>query len=232
MSPRPRLSVVVPVFDEEQNLALLQGEIVSALEPTGEAFEVVYVDDRSRDGSFAVLRALQRADPRIRIVRFRARAGQTAALAAGFDHARGDLVVTLDADLQNDPADIPRLLAELERGADVVAGWRRDRHDGFLLRRLPSRLANRLVAWVTGVAIHDTGCTLKVFRREVVLRLPIYAEQHRFLPAMSRNTGARVLELEVNHRARKYGKSKYGINRTLKVLLDLEIGRASCRERV
>jgi glycosyltransferase involved in cell wall biosynthesis len=221
MTPKVEISVVVPVFDEEPNLPILHAEIAAALGGLGRAWEVIYVDDRSEDGSLDVLVDLWRRDEHVRVVRFRARSGQTAALAAGFDQARGATVVTLDGDLQNDPADIPRLVEELERGFDVVAGWRARRRDGFVLRRLPSIAANRLIAWVTGVGIHDTGCTLKVFRRELVERLPIYAEQHRFLPAMSAGSGARVSELVVNHRPRRYGRSKYGISRAARVLLDL-----------
>ncbi|MDZ4772685.1 MAG: glycosyltransferase family 2 protein [Planctomycetota bacterium] len=216
-----RISVVVPVFDEEANLPILHEEIVAALDPLGVAWEVLYVDDRSLDQSLVVMLELWKKDGRVRVVKFRARSGQTAAMAAGFDHARGEIVVTLDGDLQNDPADIPKLVAELERGFDVVAGWRKSRQDGFVLRKLPSKIANRLIAWVTGVQIHDTGCTLKAFRREVVKNLPIYAEQHRFLPAMSAGGGARVSEMVVNHRPRRFGRSKYGIGRATRVLLDL-----------
>lgn len=215
------ISVVVPVFEEEDNLRPLHAEIARALDELREPAEVLYVDDGSRDRSLAVLLEIRRADPRVRVVQFARNAGQTAAMAAGFDHARGDVVITLDADMQNDPADIPRLVAELRRGYDVVAGWRKERHDGFVLRRLPSILANRLIALVTGVAIHDTGCTLKAFRREVVEGLLIYAEQHRFLPALAAGSGARVTELVVNHRPRRFGRSKYGIGRATRVLLDL-----------
>jgi glycosyltransferase involved in cell wall biosynthesis len=221
MNPAVRISVVVPVFDEEPNLRILHAEIAQTLGGMGVPWEVIYVDDRSRDGSLAVMLELWRADPHVRVIRFRARSGQTAALAAGFDQARGDVVVTLDGDLQNDPADIPRLVAELEKGHDIVAGWRKARQDGFVLRRLPSRIANRMIALVTGVEIHDTGCTLKAFRRELVTNLPIYAEQHRFLPAMSAGGGARVCEVVVNHRPRRFGRSKYGIGRATRVLLDL-----------
>jgi glycosyltransferase involved in cell wall biosynthesis len=186
----------------------------------------------SRGGVFAsvagVARAMsvrRRAAPArgtvVRVIRVRRNSGQTAALAAGFDHARGEIVATLDADLQNDPADIARMVAELERGCDIVAGWRKSRQDGFVLRRLPSLLANRLIAFVTGVRIHDTGCTLKVMRRELVKNLPIYAEQHRFLPAMSAGSGARVREVVVNHRPRRFGRSKYGLGRAQRVLFDL-----------
>lgn len=216
-----RISVVVPVFDEQENLPLLHAEIARTLEALGVEWEVLYVDDRSRDGSLGVMLELWNQDRHVRVVRFRARSGQTAAMAAGFDHARGEIVVTLDGDLQNDPADIPRLVSELERGFDIVAGWRKARQDGFVLRKLPSRIANRLIGLVTGVAIHDTGCTLKAFRRELVRNLPIYAEQHRFLPAMSAGSGARVSEIVVNHRPRRFGRSKYGIGRATRVLLDL-----------
>ena len=157
----------------------------------------------------------------VRVVAFRANAGQTPAMAAGFEHARGEVVITLDADLQNDPADIPRLVAELERGFDIVAGWRKDRQDGLWLRKVPSRLANRAIGWFTGTKVRDTGCTLKAFRREVVQNMPIYADQHRFLPVLAASTGARLSELAVNHRARVYGASKYGLGRTTRVLIDL-----------
>lgn len=221
MSVPPVISIVVPVYEEEDNLRPLHAEIARALDLMGEPAEVVYVDDGSRDASLAVLLELRRADRRIRVVQFARNAGQTAAMAAGFDHARGEIVITLDADMQNDPADIPRLVSELRSGYDVVAGWRKERHDGLVLRRLPSLIANRLIAIVTGVAIHDTGCTLKAFRREVVRNMLIYAEQHRFLPAMAAGNGARVAELVVNHRPRRFGKSKYGIGRATRVLLDL-----------
>jgi glycosyltransferase involved in cell wall biosynthesis len=221
MTTPVQISVVVPVFDEEPSLTPLHAQIAAALNGMRVAWEVIYVDDRSSDGSLRVMRELKKHDPHVRIVQFRARSGQTAALAAGFEHTRGAVVVTLDGDLQNDPADIPRLVEELRRGYDIVAGWRKTRNDGFVLRRLPSRIANRLIAWVTGVKIHDTGCTLKAFRRELVERLPIYAEQHRFLPAMSKRSGARVTEIVVNHRPRQFGRSKYGLGRATRVLLDL-----------
>jgi glycosyltransferase involved in cell wall biosynthesis len=211
MPSGPEISVVVPVYDEEDNLPILHQELATALSGSGRSWECVYVDDGSRDRSLAVLLRLRAQDPRrIRVVQFARNAGQTAALAAGFDHARGEIVITLDADLQNDPADIPALVAKLDEGYDIVAGWRKQRHDGFVLRKLPSRIANRLIAWTTGVGIHDTGCTLKAFRTDLVRNLPIYAEQHRFLPAMSAGSGARVAELVVNHRPRRFGHSKYG----------------------
>ena len=221
MRKDPEISVVVPVHNEEENLAILQAEIARSLGAVGRRYEVVYVDDRSSDRSLAVLLELQRQDARVRVVGLRGRSGQTAAMAAGFDHSRGEIVVTLDGDLQNDPADIPLLLEALERGADVAAGWRKDRRDGFVLRRLPSLVAKRVIALVSGVPVHDTGCTLKAFRREVVERLPIYAEQHRFLPVLSAGSGARISELVVNHRPRLFGQSKYGIGRATRVVLDL-----------
>jgi glycosyltransferase involved in cell wall biosynthesis len=224
MSADPEISVVVPVFNEEESLGPLHAEVCAALDgPAGVrgSWELVLVDDRSTDRSLQVMLALRERDQRVRIVRFRRNAGQTAAMAAGFDRARGRVVVTLDGDLQNDPADIPSMVKRLDEGYDIVAGWRRKRHDGFLLRRLPSLAANRLIALVTGTRIHDTGCTLKAFRRQVVKNLPIYAEQHRFLPAMSRSTGARVVEVTVNHRPRRFGRSKYGIGRAFRVFLDL-----------
>jgi glycosyltransferase involved in cell wall biosynthesis len=221
MATQIPLSLVVPVFDEEPNLWPLHAEIRAALDPQGRDWEALYVDDGSRDGSLRALRELQAADRRVRIVQLKRNSGQTAALAAGFEHARGRVVVTLDADLQNDPADIPRLVEELGRGFDVVTGWRQRRHDGFLLRRLPSLLANRLIARVTGVRIHDTGCTLKAFRREAVRGLVLYSDQHRFLPALVAGAGGRVGELVVNHRPRRFGRSKYGLSRAGRVLLDL-----------
>ena len=217
----PLISVVVPVFDEAESLPQLHDEIATSLNATGRSWEVIYTDDRSRDGSYEVLQRLAAADPHVRVLRFRRNFGQTAAMSAGFEHSRGEVVVTLDADLQNDPADIPKLLAEMEKGHDLVVGWRRDRKDGFLLRRIPSQLANRLIARVTGANVHDTGCTLKAFRRDLVANLPIYAEQHRFLPVLALGSGARIAEVVVNHRPRIHGVSKYGLGRATRVLLDL-----------
>ena len=220
--PSPiQLSIVVPVFNEAESLPILHQQIQDAVVPMGITWELILVDDHSTDDSHAIMLDLRRNDPHLRIVRFSHNYGQTAGLAAGFDVSRGEVVVTMDGDLQNDPADIPAMMQKMDEGYDVVAGWRKSRQDGFVLRRLPSIMANRLIGFVTGVKIHDTGCTLKSFRRDVVKRLPIYAEQHRFLPVMSAGSGARVTELVVNHRPRIYGKSKYGIGRALRVLLDL-----------
>jgi len=221
MSPPVDISVVVPIFDEQLSLAPLHAEIARSLGAFGRSWEVLYVDDRSRDESFATMLELRRRDPHVRLVRLRMRCGQTAAMQAGFDHAQGRIVVTIDGDLQNDPADIPALVRRVEEGYDVAAGWRKQRYDGFVLRRMPSVIANRLIQLVTRVRIHDTGCTLKAFRRELLERMPIYAEQHRFLPAISEGVGARVSEVIVNHRPRRFGRSKYGLGRAMRVLLDL-----------
>ena len=217
-----RLSIVVPIYNEEESIPVLYEEIRETLGRMGleTGAEVVLVDDCSRDGSLLAMLELQRADPRVRVVKFRRNFGQTAALAAGFDVSRGEVVVTLDGDLQNDPADIPRFVTEIGNGFDIVAGWRKKRYDN-LVRRLPSLVANRLIALVTGVRIHDNGCTLKAFRRELVKGMSIYAEQHRFLPALSAARGARIAELVVNHRPRQFGSSKYGLSRATRVLLDL-----------
>ncbi len=217
----PEISVVVPVYDEEQSLPELHQEIVEHVGGMGRPWEVVYVDDRSRDGSYAVLQELYRDDPHVRVIRFRRNCGQTPAMAAGFENSRGEIVVTMDADLQNPPENVPALVSELERGYDIVVGWRRDRRDGFWLRRVPSIAANRLIARVTGAQVHDTGCTLKAFRRELVENLPIYSEQHRFLPVLAMGSGARISEVVVSHRPRRYGESKYGISRAVRVAVDL-----------
>lgn len=214
------VSVVVPVYNEEESLGILHREIATSLGATDKSWEVIYIDDCSRDRSLDVLLELRREDPHIRVVKFRKNFGQTAAMAAGFDVARGEAVVTMDGDLQNDPADIPSMLEQLDGGFDIVAGWRKNRQDNYI-RKLPSRIANRLIAFVTGVTIHDTGCTLKVFRGKLVKNLPIYAEQHRFLPVMSAGSGAKIAEVVVNHRARRFGESKYGLGRATRVLLDL-----------
>ena len=224
MSHPIELSIIVPIYNEEESLPVLHDEIDRALAEMGEKgqhSEIVLVDDCSTDASLGVMRELLRKDSRVRLVKFRRNFGQTAALAAGFDMSRGRVVITLDGDLQNDPADIPMMVKELDKGYDVVAGWRKKRHDGYILRRLPSIVANRLIGIVTGVSIHDTGCTLKAFRRELVKSMSIYAEQHRFLPVLSRGSGARICEVVVNHRARRFGRSKYGIGRATRVLIDL-----------
>jgi glycosyltransferase involved in cell wall biosynthesis len=215
------LSVVVPVYNEEESLPRLLEEVHAALDPTGLDWELVLIDDGSRDGGFAWLERQIDEEPRLVLVRFRRNFGQTAAMQAGFDHARGEIVVTMDADLQNDPEDIPMLLARLDEGFDLVAGWRADRKDPFLNRRLPSMLANWLISAITKVKLHDYGCTLKAMRREVAKELRLYGEMHRFIPAIASWVGVTVAEVRVNHRARQFGSSKYGIGRTLRVVLDL-----------
>lgn len=215
------LSVIVPVFEEAGNLTPLHDRLVATLEPLGGSFELVYVDDGSRDDSFAELAAIAARDRRARVVQLRRNFGQTAAIAAGVDHARGRLLVFIDGDLQNDPADIPRLLELIDQGYDVVSGWRADRQDAALTRTLPSRLANLLISWVTGVPLHDFGCTLKAYRAELLDHLNLYGEMHRFIPAYLAQVGARIAEVPVRHAPRQRGRSKYGLARTVKVLLDL-----------
>lgn len=212
---------MVPIYNEEESVLPLYQKIRSSCELLGKSYEVVFVDDGSRDRTFAILEELHRQNGHVKVIRFRKNYGQTAAMAAGFQAARGKVVVSMDGDLQNDPADIPRLLAKLEEGYDVVCGWRKDRQDKFLSRRLPSMIANWLIGKITGVPIHDNGCSLKVYRAEVIKRVALYAELHRFIPAMSTLVGARIAEIEVRHHARQFGKSKYGISRAWRVFLDL-----------
>jgi glycosyltransferase involved in cell wall biosynthesis len=215
------LSVVVPLYNEEDNLDSLHRELTPVLGALGCPYEIIYIDDGSTDRSFALLCALQAEDDHVVLVRFARNYGQTAALAAGFDRAAGQVIVALDADLQNDPADIPALLQKLEEGYDLVSGWRVPRRDPWLSRRVPSIIANALIGWITGVKLHDYGCTLKVMRREVVTDLRLYGEMHRFIPALAADLGARIAEIPVHHRARRAGVSKYGLSRTIRVLLDL-----------
>ena len=215
------LSVVVPVYNEEENVEPLIGEINGVLRHLGKSYEIVVVDDGSEDQTFAVLSKLQREQPTMKVVRLKRNFGQTAALAAGLSYARGEIVILRDGDGQNDPADIPALLAKLAEGNDLVAGWRFNRRDPFFNRRLPSMIANRLISWTTRVKLHDYGCTLKAMRKEVAKNLKLYGEMHRFIPAIAFERGARIAELKVNHRPRLRGQSKYGITRTLRVVLDL-----------
>jgi len=220
-SERPEISVVIPVFNEVDNVEDLHRELTAALEPLRRPYELVLVDDGSTDGTREGLLALEERDQRVRAVLLRRNFGQTSAFSAGFDRARGEIVVTSDGDLQNDPADIPRLVARLEEGdLDMVCGWRRNRRDP-LSRRVPSWLANRLISWSTGVHLHDYGCSLKAMRAEVVRGIRLYGEMHRFIPAVASWMGVRLDEMAVNHRPRTRGESKYGIGRTLRVLLDL-----------
>lgn len=220
-SAAPDISVVVPIFNEEDNVNLLHARLTEALAALARSYEVVYVDDGSTDSSFERLRTAAASDPRARIVRFRRNFGQTAALQAGIEQSRGDILVFMDGDLQNDPADIGRMVAKLEEGYDVVSGWRKDRHDPWLSRRLPSMMANWLISRVTGVVLRDYGCTLKAYRREVIAPVKLYGEMHRFIPALVSWSGATITELPVHHSPRRFGRSKYGISRTARVLLDL-----------
>ena len=217
----PDVSIVVPLRNEAPSLAEFHRELTEALEPLGRTYEVVLVDDGSTDGTFEVLATLQASDARLRVIRLRRGFGQTAAFAAGIAHARGRLIVTSDGDLQNDPRDIPPMVDKLEQGYDIVCGWRRSRKDPFLTRRVPSMLANRLISWATGVHLHDYGCSLKVFRAEVIKPLKLYGEMHRFIPAIASQQGVKIAEVTVNHRARRHGSSNYGLSRTVRVMLDL-----------
>lgn len=215
------ISVVIPLYNEEENIDLLYKELSHALHGLGREYEIIFIDDGSTDRSLDILAKLHEDDTRIVIISFRRNFGQTAALAAGFDHARGDIIVTLDADLQNDPKDIPRLIEKMDEGYDIVSGWRYNRQDTFLNRRLPSIIANKLISLATNVKLHDYGCTLKAFRKEITQHIKLYGEMHRFIPAIASTIGINIAEIKVNHRERKFGKSKYGISRTIPVLLDL-----------
>ena len=215
------LSIVIPLLNEEENIPLLYKELTEVLSSANESYEIIFIDDGSTDRSLALLRDLQVQDDHLVIVSFRRNFGQTAAMAAGFDFARGEVIITMDADLQNDPKDIPRLLEEIRAGNDVVTGWRYDRKDTFINRRLPSIIANKLISKTTGVNLHDYGCTLKAFRRDVIKNVRLYGEMHRFIPAIASGMGINFTEVKVNHRPRRFGSSKYGISRTIRVILDL-----------
>jgi glycosyltransferase involved in cell wall biosynthesis len=217
----PAISVVIPLLNEEESIPHLYSALTAALDDYGRSFEVIIVDDGSHDGSFALLKEIAEQDPRFTIVQLRRNFGQTAAFAAGFAQARGDVVITMDADLQNDPRDVPLLMAKIDEGYDIVSGWRRDRQDRFWDRRLPSMIANQLISNVTDVQLHDYGCSLKAYRRDVLQHVRLYGELHRFIPALASQVGGTVTEVPVNHHARKYGRSKYGISRTIRVMLDL-----------
>src|SRR5215210_146898 len=216
------LSIVIPIYNEVENIPELHEELQGVLVKLGRPYEILYVDDGSKDGSFNLLRKLSEEHPEVVVIQFRRNFGQTAALAAGLEASQGDVVIFMDGDLQNDPAEIPRLVQTMEEGGfDVVSGWRKNRQDAEISRKLPSRMANWLISRVSGVQLHDYGCTLKAYRRDVLKNVRLYGEMHRFIPAYAAWAGATVTEMPVNHRARKYGTSKYGINRTIKVLLDL-----------
>jgi glycosyltransferase involved in cell wall biosynthesis len=215
------LSVIVPIRNEAPGLVELHRELTDTLDRWGRSYEIVAIDDGSTDDSFAILTRLHAIDPRLRVIRFRRNFGQTAAFSAGFEHARGRIIVTADGDLQNDPRDIPAMIARLESGYDIVCGWRKNRQDAFISRTVPSMLANRLISWATGVRLHDYGCSLKAFRADVVKPLRLYGEMHRFIPAIASEQGVAIDEVVVNHRSRRHGSSNYGISRTIRVVLDL-----------
>jgi glycosyltransferase involved in cell wall biosynthesis len=218
----PELSLIIPVYNEEENLPILMEAICLSLQPLNREWEVIFVDDGSTDRGLDVLKRLVENDPEhVRVLVFRRNFGQTAAIAAGIDHSRGSIIVLLDADMQNDPADIPILLAKLDEGYDLVSGWRKDRKDNRLTRTIPSNMANGLISRVTGVHLHDYGCTLKAYRRDSLEGFRLYGEMHRFIPVFAHSIGARITELPVRHHPRKFGKAKYGLERTIKVVLDL-----------
>jgi glycosyltransferase involved in cell wall biosynthesis len=216
------LSIIVPVYDEEETIPLLHQAVTEAMQPRQEEWELVLVDDGSKDGSFTKLEEIYEKDPQhVRVIGLRRNFGQTAAIAAGIDYAKGEIIVLMDADLQNDPLDIPLLLEKIYSGYDVVSGWRVKRKDTFITRTLPSLFANKLISVVTGVHLHDYGCTLKAYRREVITGFRLYGEMHRFIPVYANSVGAKIMEIPVRHHPRKYGKAKYGLERTIKVILDL-----------
>ena len=217
----PEVSVFLPVFNEEPNLRPLHAKLDEALKALGRSAEIVYVDDGSSDGSLNILREIAEMDPRVRVVALRRNYGQTAAMAAGIDAARGKVLIPMDADLQNDPADITRLLDKLDEGFDVVSGWRKNRKDKMVTRKIPAMMANRLISWIGGVPLHDYGCSLKAYRRESLQDVKLYGEMHRFIPIYASWAGARVTEIPVEHHPRTMGKSKYGLSRTVKVVFDL-----------
>ena len=221
MDEKPILSIVVPVYNEEENVRPLFEKIQAVCETIGVAYEVLFVDDGSRDETFAVLSELSKQEPQLAVVRFQKNAGQTAAMAAGFEFAQGQRIVSMDGDLQNDPNDIPKLLEKLDEGYDLVCGWRKERQDKFLTRRVPSMVANWIIGKVTRVPIHDNGCSLKAYRASVIKQVPLYGEMHRFIPAMSTVAGARIAEIVVTHHPRRFGKSKYGLGRVWRVMLDI-----------
>jgi glycosyltransferase involved in cell wall biosynthesis len=217
----PELSLFLPVLDEEENLRPMHEKIKQALDALGKTAEVIFVDDGSTDRSLSILREIASEDPRVRVISLRRNYGQTAAMSAGIDAAKGAILIPMDADLQNDPADIKRLLDKLDEGYDVVSGWRKNRQDKLVSRKIPSQIANRVISWIGGVPLHDYGCSLKVYRRDVIQDVKLYGEMHRFIPIYASWAGARVTEIPVDHHARTMGKSKYGISRTIKVIFDL-----------
>ncbi|WP_291733536.1 glycosyltransferase family 2 protein [Leisingera sp. F5] len=216
-----RYSVIVPILNEEESVDVLYSKVAETLDAAGLPFELIFVDDGSTDASFSKLSDLAAADPRVVVLKFRKNYGQTAAMAAGIEYARGSVLVTMDGDLQNDPADIPMMVSKIDDGFDMVIGWRINRQDKWLSRKLPSMIANQLIGRITGLPVRDNGCSLKVYRANVIKRVPLYSDMHRFIPAMTLPVGARIAEVGVRHHARQFGESKYGLSRIFKVLLDL-----------
>jgi glycosyltransferase involved in cell wall biosynthesis len=212
---------VIPIYNEEENIQLLYDELKGVLQGIDRPYEIVFIDDGSSDRSLELLESIQQQDNHVVVVSFRRNFGQTAAMAAGFDYATGEVIVTMDGDLQNDPHDIPGLLAKMDEGYDLVSGWRFNRQDAFINRKLPSMIANKIISKVTGVHLHDYGCTLKIFHKEITKGIQLYGEMHRFIPAIASGMGSRIAEVKVNHRPRRFGTSKYGISRTIRVILDL-----------
>ena len=219
----PELSIVVPLYNEEDSIRPLYAAITHAVTPLGISFEIVFVDDGSRDATVRLADAIARSDPRVCLVKFRRNYGQTPAMAAGIAQASGDVIVTMDGDLQNDPEDISSLLRKIDEGYDIVVGWRYDRQDKLISRKIPSRIANALIAKVTGVPIKDNGCSLKAYRASLIKKIPLYSEMHRFIPAMASIAGPKIAEIKVQHHARQFGQSKYGLSRIYKVLLDMMV---------
>jgi len=220
---RPKLSVVVPFYNEEDSIRRMHAAIVAAVTPLDIPFEMVFVDDGSKDDTAKIGAELARQDPRVRLVKFRRNYGQTPAMAAGIEHATGEIIITMDGDLQNDPGDIQLFLDKMDEGFDIVVGWRHNRQDKLISRKIPSKIANRLIGKVTGVPIRDNGCSLKAYRAALIKEIPLYSEMHRFIPAMASIAGPRIAEIKVRHHARQFGKSKYGLSRVYKVLLDLMV---------
>jgi len=217
----PELSIVIPIFDEEKNLEPLYSGLKSVLNSLSKPYEIIFVDDGSSDGSFNILKTIRQKDETVKVIRLSKNYGQTAALAAGFEHAKGNVLIPMDADLQNDPQDIPNLLNKMQEGYDIVSGWRKQRQDPLFTKKIPSLIANRLISIITGVSLHDYGCTLKAYKKDVIQNIQLYGEMHRFLPALASWRGVSMAEIPVKHHARKHGKTKYGLSRTGRVVLDL-----------